>query len=140
MSDTKLKRSSLWLLLLVVGAIIVAIIVLMIVFAKQSTPPASDFASCKSAGGSILESYPERCVLNGQSFTNEDQTIIPSSQEYVGLSEEAAMSKASQTGKTARVVQRNGEDLSVTMDFAPGRLNLYIQDDKVYMVQVEGEE
>lgn len=140
MSDTKLKRSSLWLLLFVVGAIIVAIIVLMIVFAKQSTPSASDFASCKSAGGSILESYPERCVLNGQSFTNEDQTIVPSSQEYVGLSEEAAMSKASQAGKAARVVQRNGEDLPVTMDFAPGRLNLYIQDDKVYMVQVEGEE
>jgi hypothetical protein len=44
-------------------------------FWKQQRIKAVDtFFECRDAHGLILESYPERCVLNGKSFTNPDQT------------------------------------------------------------------
>lgn len=35
----------------------------------------NDFQSCVRAGNPILESYPEQCVHNGQSFINPSQNI-----------------------------------------------------------------
>jgi len=44
---------------------------------RQFTKPVkvTDFASCVKAGNAILESYPEQCVHNGQSFINPTQNI-----------------------------------------------------------------
>jgi len=42
-------------------------------FSKPTT--VTDFAGCVKAGNPILESYPEQCVHNGQSFINPTQNI-----------------------------------------------------------------
>lgn len=36
-------------------------------------PTVSDFASCKAAGGQIMESFPEQCKLGDQTFSNPNQ-------------------------------------------------------------------
>ena len=56
---------------------------------------------------------------------------------YIGLTEKAAMDKARQDGVTARVVEREGEGVPVTMDLADGRHNFYIKNGTVYKVEVE---
>jgi hypothetical protein len=38
-------------------------------------PNITDFKSCVKAGNPILESYPEQCTYNGQSFINPNQNI-----------------------------------------------------------------
>lgn len=100
----------------------------------------NNFQSCRDAGGALLESYPEQCVLNGKSFTNDSQSIDSRSEGYVGLPESVALSKAASENKVARVVERDGEALPATADYSPGRLNLYVRDGNVYRVHVEGEE
>lgn len=85
-----------------------------------------------------MESYPEQCMINGKSFTNTRQTV-DSPDQYVGLSEKQALEKAKTEGKPHRVVERDGESLPVTMDFAPDRLNFYVDNGTVTRVEVEGE-
>lgn len=101
---------------------------------KQSI---NTFHDCRQAGGSIAESYPEQCFINGKSFANPDQITNTSTDDYIGLGEKAAMSKAEQDNKPARVVERDGESLQVTMDYVPGRLNFYVRDGKVDKVEIE---
>jgi hypothetical protein len=45
------------------------------VFQKQNQPEITNFTECKAAGNQIMESYPERCLANGQTFTNTTQKI-----------------------------------------------------------------
>jgi hypothetical protein len=97
----------------------------------------TNFHDCRQAGGSIAESYPEQCFIDGKSFTNPDQIISTSPDGYIGLGEKAAMNKAEQDNKPARVVERDGESLQVTMDYVLGRLNFYVRDGKVEKVEVE---
>lgn len=77
-------------------------------------------------------------MVNGKSFTNTTQIPSATTSTYIGLSEQAALDKAKAEAKTARIVERDGQALSMTMDYAPGRLNLSVKDGKVYKVQVEG--
>jgi len=100
----------------------------------------TDFEKCKNAGGAILESYPEQCVINGKSFTNDTQSLDGPTSEYIGLSEKAALDMAEAANKAARVVERNGVFLPVDASFQPGRLNFHVDDGKVVSVDVEGEE
>ena len=79
-------------------------------------------------------------MLNGKSFTNEAQSVDSPANAYIGLTEQTALDKAQAENKPARIVERDGEPLAVTMDFMPGRLNLSVRDGKVYKVQVEGAE
>lgn len=95
------------------------------------------FEDCKNAGGTVMESYPERCTIDGATFKNARQTL--SGDEYIGLSEADALKKAEEDKVAARVVERDGESLPVTMDFSYGRHNLHIKDGKVYLVEIEGE-
>lgn len=96
------------------------------------------FQACKDASGTILESYPEQCKINGKSFTDSTQSVDKSgTNAYIGLAEQAALDKAKSENKSARIVERDGEALPVTMDYAPGRLNFYVKDGKVYRLQVE---
>lgn len=96
------------------------------------------FDKCKTAGGSIVESYPERCFINGRSFVNPSQ--VSSATDYAGMSEEAALDKAKSANIPARVVERDGESLPATMDYVVGRHNFYVRDGRVYKVNVEGSE
>jgi hypothetical protein len=130
-------RKIIVLILVICGGIVM---IVAAGFLLKSGKAANDFLSCKNAGGAILESYPEQCVLNGKSFTNDKQSINSRSGGYVGLPESAALSKAASENKAARVVERDGEALPATADYSPGRLNLYVRDGNVYKVQVEGEE
>ena len=47
---------------------------------------------------------------------------------YVGLEEGVAFEQAEDEGVQARVIRRDGEDLLVTMDFVPDRLNFTVED------------
>lgn len=120
-------------------AVVTAVVAGVLLWQPWADKNISDFQSCKNAGGAILESYPEQCTLDGKTFTNEAQSVN-SSDAYIGLTEQAALDKAKSDNKTARVVERDGESLPVTMDFMPGRLNLHIKEGEVYKVQVEGSE
>ncbi len=55
--------------------------------------------------------------------------------DYVGLTEDAALTKATQDGRVARVVERDGQPLPVTLDFNPDRLNFTISSDAVTHVE-----
>lgn len=60
-----------------------------------------------------------------------------SDSQYIGLTEKAALAKAKQSNVPARVVERDDESIPVTMDFVPGRYNLYVRDGKVYNIRIE---
>lgn len=132
------KRSSVFWV--IVALICVAAVIAFVVMTQQQNTKIDSFQTCKDAGGTIAESYPEQCFLGDKSFTNDQQSLKTGSTEYIGLTEQTALDQALQAGKTARVVSRDDESLPVTMDFMPGRLNLYVKDGKVYKVQVEGED
>ena len=119
---------------------VVAVIAVVVLMREKSDKDIKSFQTCKDAGGAILESYPEQCMLNGKSFTNETQSVDSPADTYIGLTEQTALDKAQAENKPARIVERDGEPLAVTMDFMPGRLNLSVRDGKVYKVQVEGAE
>ena len=131
------KLSLLWMvaLLCFVGLALVA----GIIFRRNSSHgEVNSFTSCVEAGGIIAESYPEQCFINGQSFVNEDQVVNDDgSRGYIGLDEQAALDQAKANNKVARVVERNGQSLPMTMDLVDGRLNLFVRDDEVYRVEVE---
>lgn len=96
------------------------------------------YDKCKNAGGRIGESYPEQCFIYGKSYVNTGS--VRDSTGYVGLSEQAAKDKAKSAGVPSRVVERDGEPLPVTMDYVPGRVNLYVRSGDVYRVDIEDEE
>ena len=83
-----------------------------------------------------MESYPEHCSIGGRTYVNERQLSVGS--EYVGLSEADALAKAKDENVIARVVERDGDGMTVTMDFLLNRHNLYVKNGKVYKVDVEG--
>lgn len=128
--------------IIIIAAVVAVAAVITVLFWKPSADKdINTFQACKSAGGALLETYPEQCMINGKSFTDSAQTPNNgSSNDYVGLAEQAALDKAKSANTPARVVERDGESLPVTMDYVPGRLNLYVKDGKVYKVQIEGSE
>jgi hypothetical protein len=54
--------------------------------------------------------------------------------EYLGLTEADATALAESDGVPSRVVEREGEELPVTLDFNPDRLNFVIEDGVVVQV------
>ena len=136
MQNKQRKQSGFPKLVVILICLIVAVVVGVAFWKSGKT--VNSFEACKTAGGAILESYPEQCVYEGKSFTNDQQAVGDGGGGYVGLPESAALAKASIENKRARVVERNGEALPVTTDYMPGRLNLFVKDGNVYKVQVEG--
>lgn len=133
-------RRTIILLCVVLGIVILGVVLLNITPGKN----VQNYDECKAAGGSIAESYPEQCIINGKTYqqgsaTTGSKTNTDTPDGYVGLSEEAALGKAKSENKPARVVKRNGEALPVTMDFVQGRLNLTVNNGKVEKVEIEGE-
>lgn len=108
---------------------------LVILVVTITNKQVSTFDECRNAGGTIGESYPEQCFFRGQAFVNNHATDDIS---YVGMTEAAALSQAKETNVPARIVERDGESLPVTMDYVEGRLNLYVKNGIVYRLTVEG--
>ncbi len=123
-------------------ALIIVVTVIVIVFSfmllRKSTATVRSFEECRKVGGALLESYPEQCLFDGKTYTNESQS--KAGEWYIGLTEEDALARAKDTNVPARVVERDGESLPVTMDYVVGRLNFAIKDGRVINVSVEGEE
>jgi len=117
-------------------AAVLAVCVGIVAWSPAPSQTITSFVSCKDAGGALLQSYPEQCLIYGQTYVNTAQ--LNNGSEYVGLSEQAALDKATLNNKPARVVERNGEPLEITADFVFGRLNLHIKDGVVYKVEIEG--
>lgn len=125
-------------------AIIVLVIAMIIVGVGATLlfkQPAvvTDFEECEKAGGDILTTYPEQCTIRGKTFTNTASKLNDRGKGYVGLTENVALEKASAANVPARVVERDGEALPVTMDYVLGRLNFYVKDGVVYKITVEGQ-
>lgn len=133
--------STIWAIGVLIAIVILAGVATYILSLRDSAT-ISTFAECKAAGGAILETYPEQCRIYGKSYTNQLQPDIQQPKtdgsEYIGMTEEDALEKAKKEQIPARVVERDDEQLAITMDFAFGRLNLHIKDGKVYQVEVEG--
>ena len=139
MMRTTLPIKSIGIWAMVAFASVLLLVVGLILFLQtQSSPKVYDFQTCKNAGGALLESYPEKCMLNGKSFVNESQA--GKENDYIGLTEQAAMDKAKNAGLPHRVVERDDESLAVTMDYVMGRLNFHVRDGHVYRVEIEGVE
>ena len=45
---------------------VVAVIAVVVLMREKSDKDINSFQTCKDAGGAILESYPEQCMLNGK--------------------------------------------------------------------------
>src|SRR5690606_2058607 len=125
--------------ILLVAIVSIIIVMILVAVALPSEDSVEDFASCTKAGGDIREISPRQCVINGKTFT-ETIDDAESSDTYVGLSEEEANRKANQANVPHRVIERDGEQIPVTMDYVPGRLNFHVRDGEVYRVDIEGEE
>lgn len=123
-------------ILLTAVAIGLIIGALALMRATELKKAVTTFAECRAAGGSVMESYPEQCSIGGRTYVNERQLSVGS--EYVGLSEADALAKAKDENVIARVVERDGDGMTVTMDFLLNRHNLYVKNGKVYKVDVEG--
>lgn len=133
------RRPSMWWMIAVVLFVGVAIAFVVVMRQNAAQKAVTNFQTCEAAGGIIAESYPEQCMIYGRTYVNEEQ-VVSSSGDYIGLSERQAFTKAEDEGRTVRVVAREGESLPVTMDFVDGRLNLTIQNGVVHRVGVEGVE
>lgn len=125
---------------MIIMVLCIAVAMLAFVVGALLLKPAktvANFEQCKAEGGAILESYPEQCKMGDTMFTNDKQSVVDDT--YVGLSEKQALAKADEEKTAARVVERDGEALPVTMDFSFGRHNLYIKNGQVYKVVIEGQ-
>ena len=118
----------------------VALIIAASVVYVMMQPPkkVSNFEECIDAGGPLMESYPEQCSYDGQTYVNETQRP-PKESGYIGMMEDEALLTASDNKIPARVVERDDESLPVTMDFIYRRHNFYVRDGFVYKVDIEGE-
>lgn len=125
------------LITLLGAGVIVVLVVTAFTFLYKKPITVHTFEECKNAGGAVMESYPERCMIDGATFTNTSQSN--NGEEYIGLTEADTLAKAKKDNVAARVVERDGESLPVTMDFNYGRHNLHIKDGKVYSVDIEGQ-
>lgn len=137
------KRAWRWTIVgicVLIIAVVIALVILNIAPGKN----VKTYSECKDAGGAIAESLPEQCVINGKTYSKGStgggtKTDTSDPNAYIGLTEEAALEKAENEKKAARVVKRDGQDLPVTMDFSKGRLNFTVNNGKVEKVEVEGE-
>lgn len=63
---------------------------------------------------------------------NIEESETESNQDYVGLNESEAVELAEERDRPHRVVHRDGEDLPVTMDLRPERINFWVEDGVVF--------
>ncbi len=121
---------------------IVGSIVLLSFMPEKKT--VSNFDECIDAGGARMESYPEQCSYEGRTYPNPNQrspkTPENEKDQYIGLTEDEGLLRADGRKTPARVVERDGEPLPITMDLVYGRHNFYVRDGLIYRVEIEGTE
>lgn len=128
-----------WLIVTLVIAVVVLIgaVAYAVFFQGKDV---NSFQACKEAGGNMTQDQPQQCEINGKTFTDKADKESDSQTEqsgYIGLTEQEALDKAKQEDREARVVERDGESLLVTMDISHGRVNLTVEDGKVVDVYIE---
>lgn len=67
----------------------------------------------------------------------DEQREVSAGLNFVWLSEEEAMELASENNIPFRVIMRDGEMLSATMDYRPGRINAEVEDAIVVDFSIE---
>lgn len=67
---------------------------------------------------------------------NENEVTQSRADQLIGLSERAGELCAEVNGWGYRVVQRDGEDFAVTMDYRSNRINVKVRDGKIFEVTV----
>lgn len=122
--------------ILLSGVVVILAGVIVVLLLRPSVQVVTNYEQCKQAGGTLLEIYPEQCLVVGTMFVNEAQTGDGS---YIGMTEKGALAKAELEKIPARVVERDDEALPVTMDFSFGRHNFFVKNGTVYKVEVEGQ-
>lgn len=137
-NPTKASAHQVVVMILSVVTVLLVILSVALWLRPPSIKVVANFDQCKDAGGALLESYPEQCLINGTTFVNSKQQVSPQ-EPYVGMTEEDALAKAAHDKTSARVVQRDGKSLPMTMDFVQGRHNFTITDGKVTSVEIEGQ-
>lgn len=132
---TKRRLSHLWLAIIIV---LIGLILALAIWARSvmTERQVVNFEDCRRAGGVLMESYPEQCMIYGRSYVNESQSESFSG-DYIGLSEKDALTKAKKEQRPVRVIEREGKSLPVTRDFVEGRLSLTIKNGAVNWVSVE---
>ena len=73
--NNRMKLIVISLLLVLAAGLTVLTVVLQKEDSTKTNP--STYAECLTAGGVVMESYPEQCSFEGQTFVNEDQASDP---------------------------------------------------------------
>lgn len=137
MHADKPKKMGPWLVIAALAVVIIGVVAALQYYVKPVA--VNNFEQCRAATGEVMESYPEQCYYKDRTYVNQKQRP-PKEMGYVGMSEDEALLIADENNVPARVVERDGESLPATMDFMPGRNNLYVRDNVVYKVTIEGAE
>lgn len=85
-------------------------------------PGTTEADSDTEAGGNSTVEAPE---------PGDEPTVESATPVLVGLTEEEAVAAAEDLGWELRVIRRDGEDLPITMDLRPNRVNVEVTDDEV---------
>jgi len=128
-----------WVVLL--GLLVVGLTFAVAVLSKRPEVVAS-FEQCVNSGGKVSGANVATCEIGGVEFHKDANIEMTSAdvKSFIGLSEEDALSKAHKNGVAARVLERDGQPLLMTMDFQEGRLNMTVKDGQVTKIAVEGQD
>lgn len=140
--EQKRKYATMQWLAMLLGVLAMVLAAVIIVLLQRPATIVGNFDQCKSAGGQLSGTASEQCLIGGVSFMKKQskpKQVENDVNSYLGMAEEAALTKAKEARVLARVVERDGRPLPTTMDFREGRLNLTVADGKVAKVYVEGQ-
>lgn len=112
---------------------------------KKTEPVLMNYEDCVAAGYAVEESNPPKCTTpDGWVYTkhvdaNDSSDSDEIEKQYVGLNEKQAKNLAKKQDRRFRVISRDGKELPITLDFSRGRVNAYLENDKVVKIQIEND-
>jgi len=86
----------------------------------SETPQISNFEDCTKAGGIVMETFPEQCVIGGNTYVREVPPSAASSQKYLVIKEwdvQVPISKETNTEDMVYVFKKNTDSEAVTLTF-----------------------
>lgn len=139
------KQGAISRMSMVIYTVVVILVTAAVIVIYNSKTSVNSFQECRDKGGEVTideKTHKSSCRLKNKIFdkmTHQggDKSDSADEQKYIGLKEDEALEQAEEDGKSARVVERDGESLTVTMDLRQGRLNFTVEDGKVTGVTVE---
>ncbi|MDN5819336.1 MAG: hypothetical protein L0H36_02030 [bacterium] len=145
--NTQLNGKRRWMtprnIFFAIGIIVLIALAVAALSINKKQADASNFVECKDAGGTVTEGTVDKCEVKDKTFEDTQGSYGESaanseySKQYLGMSEKDALEKAKTDKHAARVVERDGKSLIVTMDLRQGRLNFTIEDGTVTAVEEE---